>query len=392
MAKYKGDSTRSIHQGERRIKPCDSITTPVVQSSTFPFENTQAICDFFDGKVQRVEEYGRYGNFTQHVAEEKLKELDRGEAALLFSSGMSAVTTTLLALLNIRSHIIFTSDCYKKTRQFATEVLEKYQVDTSIVEPDVEKIEAAIKDNTRIIFSESPTNPYLNVLDLKALVQLAHRKKIMTIIDSTFASPYNQRPIEFGIDLVIHSCTKYLGGHNDLIAGVAIGPAQQIEKIKQYQGILGPIPSPWTCYLLIRGLKTFALRMARHNHNGIEVARFLEGQKKAERVHYPGLESHPHHHIARKQMNGYGGVVSFELKGDREAASRFVDNLNLFYITPSFGGPESLVSQPAVMTYYELDEQQRKKKGIKDNLVRLSVGLEDAEDLIDDLRQAFDRL
>ena len=392
MGKYKGHSTRSIHGGEKHTKPCNSITTPVIQSSTFPFENTQAICDFFEGKVKRVEEYGRYGNPTQRVAEEKLKELDGGEEALLFSSGMSAVTTTLLALLDTHSHIIFTSDCYKKTRQFATEVLEKYQVEVSIVEPEAKKIEAAIKDTTRIIFSESPTNPYLNVLDLAAVAKIGRQHRIMTIIDSTFASPYNQRPIEFGIDMVIHSCTKYLGGHNDLIAGVVIGQAHRILKIKYYQGMLGPIPSPWTSYLLIRGLKTFPLRMVRHNHNGLEVARFLEGHNKVERVHYPGLESHPHHSIAREQMNGYGGVVSFELKSDRQTTGRFVDSLDLFYITPSFGGPESLVSQPAVMTYYELDEEQRKQKGIKDNLVRLSVGLEDTEDLIDDLKQAFNRL
>jgi len=392
MTKKLGNSTRSIHQGEKKVKPGESITNPIVQSSTFPFQNTQEICDFFDGKLPRNEEYGRYGNPTQHVAQDKLKELEGGEAALLFSSGMSAVTTTLLALLDTTSHAIFTSDCYKKTKQFAAIVLEKFKVSYSIVEPETEKIEAAIKDNTRIIFSESPTNPYMNVLDLVALAKIAKKRKVTTIIDSTLSSPYNQRPIEFGIDLVIHSCTKYLGGHNDLIAGVVVGGEQNVMKIKEYHGMLGPIPSPLTSYLLIRGLKTLALRMERHNHNSLEVARYLEKHKKVERVYYPGLESHPHHKIARKQMNGYSGMVSFVLKGDRQATSRFVDNLKIFYITPSFGGPESLVSQPSVMTFYELDEQQRKQRGINDSLVRLSMGLEDVEDLIDDLEQAFDRL
>jgi cystathionine gamma-synthase len=389
MSKYKGASTRSIHLGEERRKPLASITTPVVQSSTFPFEDTESICTFFRGQTERNEEYGRYGNPTQRVAENKLAALEGGEKGLLFSSGMAAVTTTLLAFLDPDSHAILTSDCYKKTRQFANDFLTKFNVQCTMVEPRADRIAAAIQDNTKLIYSESPTNPYLNVLDLKALVKVAKKKDVMTIIDSTFATPYNQRPIEFGVDLVIQSCTKYLGGHNDLIAGAVIGSEENIMQIKFLQGMLGPIPSPWTSYLLLRGLKTFALRMERHNKNSIEVARFLEKHPMVEKVYYPGLESHPHHEIAKEQMAGYGGVVSFIYKGGRDETSRLVDNLKMFYITPSFGGPESLVSQPSVLTFFELNEQQRHERGINDSLVRLSMGLEDVEDIIADLEQAL---
>ena len=384
--------TECVHAGEERFKMYDSITTPIIQSSTFVFKNSEDVRRFTDKEHFRYE-YGRYGNPTQRAAELKMAQLEGADEAVLFASGMSAIINTILTVLKAGDHMIITDDAYGKTLSFCKSWLPHWGIENTVVKMgDYESIERAIKPNTRLFFSESPTNPYMNVLDLVALVKIAKKRKVMTIIESTLSSPYNQRPIEFGIDLVIHSCTKYLGGHNDLIAGVVVGSEQNVMKIKEYHGMLGPIPSPLTSYLLIRGLKTFALRMERHNHNSLEVARYLEKHKKVERVYYPGLESHPHHKIAREQMNGYSGMVSFVLKGDREATSRFVDNLKIFYITPSFGGPESLVSQPAVMTYYELDEQQRKKKGIKDNLVRLSVGLEDAEDLIDDLRQAFDRL
>jgi cystathionine gamma-synthase len=256
----------------------------------------------------------------------------------------------------------------------------------------VDAVAAAVRPNTKLIFSESPTNPYLNVVDLEALAGLAKKRGILTILDATFATPYNQRPLEFGVDIELHSATKYLGGHNDIMAGYIAGREDLIEVVKTYQGMFGPVPGPMTCYLLARGLKTFALRMERHNQNGQQVAEFLEGHPKVLRTYYPGLRSHPSHKIAKRQMRGFGGVVSFEMEGSLEDCGRFVDALKLPYIAPSFGGVESLIGQPALMSFFDMSSEQRAEIGIKDNLVRLAVGIEDTEDLIADLAQALETL
>jgi cystathionine gamma-synthase len=387
-----GESTRAVHGGEVRPKAYYSITTPVVHSSTYTFPKTQDLIDFMEGKAERGEEYGRYGNPTQQEVQSKLAALDGAEAALLFSSGMAAVTTTLLAMLRKDSHVVFTNDCYRKTRQFADQVLRRLGVVCDLVPPNVAAIEGALKPNTALIFTESPTNPYMSVVDLEKLVALASARKIKTVIDSTFATPYNQRPLEFGVDLVIHSGTKYLGGHNDLLCGVIVGRSGLVSAIKDVQGMLGAVPDPMGCYLLARGLKTFALRMERQNASGQRIAEFLEAHPKVARVHYPGLESHPDHAIARRQMKGFGGVVSFELKGTLQDCSRFVDATTIPQIAPSLGGVESLIEQPALMSFYELTPDERARIGIKENLVRFAVGIEDTEDLVRDLGQALEKL
>jgi cystathionine gamma-synthase len=384
-----GPSTRAVHGGEPRPQPHFSITPPIVHSSTYTFPKTQDLVDFMEGRVERGEEYGRYGNPTRAAVEAKLAALEGAESAVLFSSGMAAVTTTLLALLRRDAHVVFTNDCYRKSRQFAATVLRKMGVECELVPPRAEAVEAALQPNTQAIFTESPTNPYLNVVDLERLTALARSRRIKTVIDSTFATPYNQRPLELGVDLVIHSATKYLGGHNDLLLGALLGGAGLVSAVKDFQGMLGSIPDPTSCYLLARGLKTFALRMARQNASGQAIAEFLEAHPKVERVHYPGLPSHPDHAVARRQMRGFGGVVSFELRGSLEDGSRLVDAVRIPQIAPSLGGVESLIEQPALMSFYELSTEERAQVGIKDNLVRLSVGVEDVEDLIRDLDQAL---
>ncbi len=390
--KPSGLSTQAVHGGEVRPKAFFSITTPVVHSSTYTFPKTQDLIDFMEGKVQRSEEYGRYGNPTQHEVEAKLAALEGAEAALLFSSGMAAVTTTLLAMLRQGAHVVFTNDCYRKTRQFADTVLRRLGVVCELVPPNVDAIRAALRPETQLIITESPTNPYMNVVDLVTLAALARERKIKTVIDSTFATPANQRPLELGVDLVVHSATKYLGGHNDLLAGCILGRAGLVGAIKDVQGMLGAVPDPMGCYLLGRGLKTFALRMAHQNASGQRIAEFLESQKKVKRVYYPGLPSHPDHAVAKAQMNGYGGVVSFELHGTLEDCSRFVDAMKIPQIAPSLGGVESLIEQPALMSFYELAPEERAKIGITENLVRFSIGIEDTEDLVHDLAQALEKV
>lgn len=388
-------STRVVHAGEKRVKPHHAITTPIVQTSTYTFTDTQDLVDYMEAKLwgdeTEREEYGRYGNPTIAAAEAKLADLDSGEAACLFSSGMGAVTTTLLSLLSSGGHVILTDDCYRRTRQFVTKFLARYGVEaTQVPMGDYEALEAAIQPNTKVIVSESPTNPYLRVLDLEKLMAIAKKHNLKTIIDSTFATPINQRPLEFGVDFVIHSATKYLGGHNDLLAGVVVGSDYMIGAIKETQAMLGDVSDPHTAYLLIRGLKTLELRVERQNQTADKIAHFLAKHPAVRRVYYPGLVSHPDYEVAVEQMTGFGGVVSFELETDLAGTGRFIDELKIPYIGPSLGGVESLVEQVALVSYYELSTEERAEIGISDSLVRLAVGIESADDLLADLAQALD--
>ncbi|GIX49139.1 MAG: cystathionine gamma-synthase [Candidatus Tectimicrobiota bacterium] len=384
-----GISTRAVHGGERRQRLGDALTVPIYQTSTYVFRNTAELIDFKEGRIEKGE-YGRYGNPTVQAAERKLAELEHADDALLWASGMCAITSVLLTMLRPGQHMIITADVYRRTRQFCDTMLRRWGVEVTVVPPaDMAALEAAIQKNTRLLFSESPTNPYLYVVDLERLADIARRHRLRTMIDSTFATPYNQNPLDYGIDLVMHSATKYLGGHNDLLAGVVAGSASLIAALREAQGVLGGITDPHTAYLLLRGLKTFALRMQRHNANGMALARFLESHPKVRRVYYPGLESHPSHAIASRQMRGFGGVVSFEVAGDLRQTSAFIDALRLPYIAPSLGGVESLVEQPALMSYYELTPEERQRLGISDSLVRYAAGIEDTEDVLADVEQAL---
>lgn len=387
------NGTTAVHGGERRNKAHDTITQGVHLTATYTFRDTQELCDHFEGQIER-EEYGRYGNPTVRAAEEKLAALEGAEDAVCFGSGMAAITTTLLGILRQGQHVVMTSDCYRRTRQFVTAVLGRYGVEATLVEPgDYRALEAAIRPETRLLIAESPTNPYLHVADVERLADIKSRhRNIKLFIDSTFATPINQRPLEFGVDLVTHSCTKYLAGHNDILGGVVCGNAGIISAIRDFRGVLGGVLDPHSAYLLIRGLKTLDLRVRRQNATALAVARFLEHHPRIQRVYYPGLESHPSHETARAQMNGFGGVVSFLVDADCAGTSSFIDACRIPQIGPSLGGVESLIEQPALMSFYELTTEQREAVGIRDNLVRFAIGIEDAEDLVADLAQALERV
>ena len=386
--------TVAVHAGGKRKNAYDAISTPIVASATYVFESTAELRDHFEGRIDR-EEYGRYGNPTVRAAERKIAELEGADDCALFASGMAAATNCLLALLKSGDHVVMTSDCYRRTRQFVGTVLGRYQVASTLVEPgDWAGLESAIRPGkTRLIVSESPTNPYLRILDLPRLAALRDRHPgVRLIIDSTFATPVNQRPLTLGSDLVLHSCTKYFGGHNDLLAGAICGNAGMISALKDFRGVLGGTLDPHSAYLLVRGLKTLDLRVQRQNKSALQVARWLEARPDIERVYYPGLESHPDFEIARAQMSGFGGVVSFLVRGGLDEASRVVDACRLATIAPSLGGVETLIEQPALMSYYELTSEERQAIGIRENLIRLSVGIEDVDDLIADLSQALSAL
>ena len=324
-------STDCVHAGEERFKSYDSITTPIIQSSTFVFKNSEDIRHFTQEKHFRYE-YGRYGNPTQRAAEKKLARLERAEAAVLFASGMSAIINTLLAVLKSGDHMIITDDAYGKTLAFVKNWLPHWGIETTIVKMgDYDAIEQAIKSNTRIFFSESPTNPYLNIMDFSRLRAIKKRHPgIIVVSDSTFATPYNQKPLELGAEIVIHSATKYLAGHNDILAGVVLGSEKLVQEIVDFQKIMGGVIDPHCAYLLIRGLKTFGIRMERLNSSGEKVARWLELQPKIRRCYYPALASHPYNDVAKREMRGFGAVVTFELDGDLERHRRR-NGVQVFY-------------------------------------------------------------
>jgi cystathionine gamma-synthase len=386
---HRGMSTTVVHAGENRANEYGAITTPIVQSSTFIFRNADEIRQLKAGTKGRFE-YGRYGHPTQFAAEAKLAALEGAEDAVLFSSGMSAITTTLYAMLHTGDHVIITDDAYKRTLDFCKACLPRFGINATVVRMgDYQAIRRSIRKNTRIFLSESPTNPYLNIMDLDRLMEIFRDTEVTVISDSTFATPFNQRPLEFGVHLVIHSATKYLGGHNDLLAGVVLGKKKLTNPIREYLKITGGCIDPHSSYLLIRGLKTFELRMHRHNENGQAIAEWLEKHPSVKRVYYPGLPSHPYHMIACQQMRGHGGVVTFEIGGTTNDVVRVLSRLRLLSIGPSLGGVESLITHPATISYYKCSRAERLKLGIKDGLIRLAVGVENVEDLIADLDQAL---
>jgi cystathionine gamma-synthase len=377
-----------VHAGEPRVQTGRSITAPVVLASTYPFEDTAELCAWMEGRIQRPPEYGRYGNPTVAAAEAKLAAIEGADAAVLMASGMAAVTTTLLALLRQGQHVVLTADVYRKTRVVIGQVLARFGVEATIVDPDVGAIDAALRPETRVIFSEGPTNPYGRMLDLDRLVALARARRVKTVFDATFATPINLRPLEHGIDLVVHSATKYLGGHNDLLGGVVLGAVGPIGALREQLGTLGSIADPHSAFLLARGLKTLALRVERQNASALELARALEAHPKVAAVWYPLLPSHPDHARASRYLRGGGGVIAFDV-GSLAAGTRLVDAVRIPKLAPSLGGVESLIEQPALMSYYDLAPEQRAALGIREGLVRLSVGIEDVEDLRRDLLAAL---
>jgi len=392
-ARAAGLSTVAVHAGEQREKPGHAITDPIFCASTYTFASTQAVIDFLEEKQQR-EEYGRYGNPSEKVVERKLAALEGGEEALLFSTGMSAIVGLLMSKLNAGDEVVFFDECYHRSREFCSKHLARFGVVTRQVPAcNYEAMEAAVTPATKLLISESPTNPHLSVVDLDRFVEIGRRRNVETLIDATLGTPYNVRPLAAGVDYVLHSATKYLGGHNDLLAGVIISSAAKLEPVRNLRGIMGAINSPHNIYLLERGLKTFELRIERHNQNGQAVAEFLARHPKIEKVYYPGLPDHPYHAVAKRTMRGFGGLVTFLVKGaDWKTTARVIDSVRLPRIGPSLGGVESLIEQPLVMSYYQCSPEDRKRFGIPDNMIRLSCGIENTQDLLDDLAQALAKI
>jgi cystathionine gamma-synthase len=385
-------ASEAVHAGEPREHPYHAIAAPIVQTATYTFGSTQDLVQYMRGGVER-EEYGRYGNPTTQLVERKIAELEGAEEGLAFSSGMAAITTAILAFCKSGSHVVLFADGYRRTRQFVVQVLQRFGVSHTVVDSsDLADIEAAIQPTTRVLVTETPTNPYLRVLDLPRVADLCRRKRVKTIVDTTFATPINLRPVEWGVDLVVHSATKYLAGHNDVLGGVLVGNRATLSLVQELRDVLGSVPDPHASYLVLRGMKTLALRVQHQNQTALYLARELESHPRVARVWYPGLSSHPDHAVASTLMGGYGGVFTFEIRGGLEDASRCVDALRIPRIGPSLGGVESLVEQPALMSYFELSEDERNRLGIRGSVIRYSAGIECATDLKDDLVQALDRV
>ncbi len=383
---------RAVHGGELREHPYGALTHPIAQTATYTFSNTAELVAYMEGRIER-EEYGRYGNPTVRAVERRLAELEGVEDAVAFSSGMAAVTTSILALVKEGAHVVLFADCYRRTRQFVTGFLARFGVTHTLVAPgDLDGLERVINERTRLVISEMPTNPYQTCLDLDRLSSICRKAKAKSMIDATFATPINLRPAEHGIDLVVHSATKYLAGHNDVLAGIAAGNSGLVGLVRDLRHVFGAVLDPHAAYLVGRGMKTLGLRVAQQNQTAQALAELVEKHPKVKQVWYPGLESHPHHAIAKKLMTGFGGVVTFELDADLETTGRFIDSLKIPRIGASLGGVESLVEQPALMSYFELSTAEREAIGIKNSLVRYAVGIEDTREICADVQQGLDSL
>jgi len=379
--------TDAVHYGEKRW--LGSITTPIAYTSTFVFKDMEEVKAYGTQQINHYE-YGRYGNPTREAAESKLAALEHAEQCILFDCGMTAVTGTIFSLCSKGQHLVITDDAYKQTLNFTCNVLPRFGIESTVVPMgDYKAMEDAIRENTVMVISESPTNPYLNIADVKEVVRIARKHNLVSVIDSTFATPHNQRPLDQGVDIVIHSTTKYLGGHNDILGGAVLGKEKVIKPIYEWRRMTGGIIDPMSCYLLIRGLKTFGLRMERLNKTAQQVAEFLEDHPKVRKIYYPGMPSHANYDIARRQMNGFGAVVTFEINGDLDDTISFFNGLKLCLLGPSLGGPETLITHPALRSYYRETREERYRLGIIDELVRLSCGLEDPQDIIADLERGF---
>ena len=385
-------STLSVHAGERGRKIGDSVATPIYQTATYCFETSGEVRDYHEASIKTRYEYGRYGSPTQLVLEQKLMELFGAEDALVTSSGMSAITDTLLALLKSGDELIMTSECYRRTRAFCEKVLVKYGVKITFVEPRAEAIIRAISARTRAVFVEIPTNPHLYCPDIPKIAEATRRKGIPLLVDPTIAAPFNCDPFALGADLVILSLTKYLAGHNDVIGGAVLGARKRLAPVREIHGTAGTLLPPQSIYLILRGMKTLALRVQKQNHNAETIADFLSGHPQVRHVYYPGLPSHPDHDVATRLLKGYGCLVSFRARSDLKGVERFLDRLELFRIAPSLGGVESLIESVTTMSFWDKTKSERLKLGIHDDLVRLSLGIEDSEDLVEDLARAFHSL
>ncbi len=378
--------TEAVRGGADLHKKNGPLATPIYQTATFEVTDNDQQLRATD--TDRF--YTRYGNPTHTVAEKAIAELEGVDAALLFASGMGATTTSVLALLKSGDHVVAQRDIYGGATKFFTQWLPRLGIETTLVDTtEYDQHARAIRPNTKLLYLESPTNPTLRVVDLRKVTALARQHNLITLIDSTFATPINVRPADFGIDLIMHSGTKYFAGHSDLICGIVAGRQDLVDKIRDTRTTLGNAMDPHAAFLLIRGMKTLAVRVQRQNENALRIAQFLAQHSVVRRVHYPFLEGHPQRDLAREQMQGGGGVLSFEVEGTGEDARRLAEALHLFALAPSLGGVDSLVTLPALTSHGMISPDLRAKMGVTEQMIRLSVGIENAEDLIADLEQAL---
>jgi cystathionine gamma-synthase len=387
------NGTTSVHAGRPDLRPDHGVASSVAQTSTYAFASTADLVRYFDGGDADPDrqEYGRYGNPTVLEVERRVAALDGAEDALLFASGMAAVTTAVLALVKSGDHVILFRDGYRRTRQFVTGTLARFGVSHTLVESgSLDALEAALTPTTRVALTELPTNPYLRCIDLARFSAICRARRVKTLVDATFATPINATPLARGVDLVLHSATKYLGGHNDVLGGTVAGSSALVSLVRELRSVLGGVADPHAAALVGRGIKTLALRVEQHNTTALAVARQLSEMPAVERVYYPMLPSHPDHEVAKRELRGGGGVVSFVVKGGRAAASAVVDRFRLATIAPSLGGVETLVEQPAIMSYHELSDDELAAVGVEPGLVRLAVGVEETEDVLADVRRALD--
>jgi cystathionine beta-lyase/cystathionine gamma-synthase len=382
------EATRAIHSGEWKHGRNAPVTTPIVRTSNFNFASTAELKRFAEGK-SKAYLYTRYGNPTLAVAEAKIADLENGEAGLVTASGMAAISSALLAVLKSGDEVIATRQLYGGSFRLFRDTLPRLGIRTHHVEADLEGVDRLVNANTRALYVESPTNPILRVVDLKKAVALARKHKLVSLIDSTFGSPVLQRPLDLGFDLVLHSATKYLAGHSDIVAGAVAGSQRWVAKVRETMIHLGGSMDPDPAYLLIRGLKTLEVRVRRQCETAMAVARFLERHPKITRVHYPGLTSHPDHRLARRQMRGFGGMLAFDIRGGLPAARRFCDRTRIFMLAASLGGVESLIVLPIYTSHFGMSPGELAAAGVQPGTVRISVGLEDPADLLADLRQAL---
>lgn len=373
--------TLAIHAGQEPDPATGAVMTPIYQTSTYAQESP--------GK-HRGYEYSRTDNPTRTAYQACVAALEGAKYGLAFASGLSAIDT-ILRTLKAGEHVVCCDDVYGGTFRIFDKVLRRNGLDFTFVDlSDIKQAEAAFRNNTRLLWMESPTNPMLKILDIHALSELAHKKGALSVVDNTFMSPYFQKPLELGADIVIHSVTKYMNGHSDVVGGVlATNHDNLYTELKFLQNAVGAIPGPMDSFLVLRGLKTLHIRMERHGQSAMTIARWLEKHPKVEKVIYPGLESHPQHSLAKKQMSGFGGMITFFIRGELAQARSFLEKVKIFTLAESLGGVESLIEHPAIMTHASIPAETRKQLGIHDNLIRISVGIEDVTDLVADLEQAL---
>jgi methionine-gamma-lyase len=381
--------TRAIHAGEPERHGVDApVTTEIVRSSTFTFSSSEEIKRWAEGE-SKAYIYTRYGNPTLAVAERKIAALEGAEAAVVTSSGMAAISNALLSVLKNGDELISTAQVYGGTYRLMRDVFPRFGITVRHVDTTLEGIDSLVHARTRCLYIETPTNPSLRLVDLRKAIAFARKHQLVSIVDNTFATPLLQNPLSLGCDLVVHSVTKGLAGHTDLLGGVAAGSHKFVAPVRQMMICLGGCMDPEGAYLLVRGIKTLGVRVQRQCENALRVAKFLEKHPKVERVHYPGLKSHPDHALAKKQMRGFGSMLAFDLKGGLPAARKFCDRVKLFLLAASLGGVESLVLLPIYSSHYRMSAEELRRAGVKPGTVRVSVGLEDSADLLKDLQQAL---